>query len=67
MPIKDDKYNKARDILAKAGSKSAKKSHPKHTGKKGSPDAHGRQLIEEARSDGVDEDTLAKAEKAMGI
>jgi hypothetical protein len=67
MPIKDDAYNKARDILAKAGSKSAKKSHMKHTGKKGSPDGHGKSLIDEARADGVDEATLAKAEKAMGI
>ena len=67
MPIKDANYNKAKVLLEKAGSKSAKKSHPKHTGKKGSPDRHGKQLIDEARAEGISEAILTKAEKIMKI
>lgn len=65
--IKDDDYNKARALLVKAGSKSAEKSHMKHTGKKGSPDGHGKSLIDEAREEGIDEKILDKAAKIMGI
>jgi hypothetical protein len=49
--ISDDAYNKARTILANAGSDSAKKSHVKHTGGKGSPEDHGKQLLREARDE----------------
>ena len=48
MPIKDNDYNNARTTLANAGSMSASKSHVKHTRGKGSPDGHGKQLIQEA-------------------
>ncbi|WP_020209572.1 hypothetical protein [Gilvimarinus chinensis] len=51
MTIKDNQYNKARSILARAGSDSAKKSHPKHNTKGGSPDRHGQNLINEAIED----------------
>jgi len=51
MPIKDDDYNRARRILAQAGSDSAAKSHVKHTGGKGSPDGHGQDLLAEARDE----------------
>jgi hypothetical protein len=67
MTIKDADYNKARALLVKAGSKSAAKSHDKHTNKKGSPDGHGKSLIAEAKAEGIDAATLAKAEKIMGI
>lgn len=49
--ISDEDYNKARAILAKAGSKSAAKSHEKHTQGKGSPQTHGTQLLQEARDE----------------
>lgn len=48
MPIKDNAYNSAREILINAGSKSAEKSHVKHTNGKDSPDAHGHSLLNEA-------------------
>ncbi|WP_438712343.1 hypothetical protein ACSTS3_08135 [Aquimarina muelleri] len=37
MPIKDRDYNKAKALLEAAGSKSAEKSHIKHTGSKKAP------------------------------
>jgi hypothetical protein len=43
-------YNKARDILAAAGSMTARKSHQKH-GTDVSPDAHGQSLLREARDE----------------
>lgn len=49
MPIKDDDYNQARGILAAAGSQAAAKAHQKHTQGKGSPEAHGKQLLQAAR------------------
>jgi len=51
MAISDDDYNKARDILVKAGSETAKKSHMKHTNGKGSPTDHGLSLLREARDE----------------
>jgi hypothetical protein len=51
MAISDNDYNQARDILIAAGSKTAEKSHPKHTGGKGSPVAHGQDLLREARDE----------------
>jgi len=51
MAISDDAYNKARDILVKAGSQTAQKSHMKHTQGKGSPEAHGVALLKEARDE----------------
>jgi hypothetical protein len=51
MAISDDDYNWARATLARAGSKSAEKSHDKHTKGKGSPDSHGQDLLREARDE----------------
>ncbi|HKP37334.1 MAG TPA: hypothetical protein VJT71_10780 [Pyrinomonadaceae bacterium] len=51
MSISDNNYNQARDILINAGSATANKSHPKHTGGKGSPDDHGKGLLQEARDE----------------
>lgn len=51
MTIKDRDYNKARSILAQAGSMRAQKSHIKHNTNGGSPDKHGRSLVEEAIAD----------------
>jgi hypothetical protein len=51
MAISDDDYNWAKNTLAKAGSKSAEKSHVKHTGGKGSPESHGQDLLREARDE----------------
>lgn len=50
MPINPAKYNKARDILATAGSESAKKSHPKHN-TDNVPEDHGKALLREARDE----------------
>lgn len=46
--ISDNAYNEARRILFTAGSNSARASHVKHTGGKGSPDGHGVALLREA-------------------
>ncbi|WP_438712345.1 hypothetical protein ACSTS3_08150 [Aquimarina muelleri] len=62
MPIKDKDYNKAKALLEGAGSKSAEKSHPKHTGSKGSPDGHGRSLYNEAQQDFGGQPTAAQLE-----
>ena len=62
MPIKDKDYNKAKALLEAAGSKSAEKSHPKHTGSKGSPDSHGRSLYAEAQQDFGGQPTAAQLE-----
>ena len=51
MPISDNNYNQARDILINAGSDTASKSHPKHTGNRGSPEDHGKELLREARDE----------------
>jgi len=76
MQISDDKYNKARDILATAGSDKAKKSHMKHTQGKGSPEAHGVAMLREARDEfnGMPDPkktagraAVVKAAKEMGI
>jgi hypothetical protein len=48
MAISDDDYNTARAILVQAGSRSAGVSHIKHTGGKGSPESHGKDLLREA-------------------
>lgn len=49
--IKDKDYNMAKETLELAGSKSAEKSHKKHTNKKGSPEDHGVSLLQEAQSE----------------
>jgi hypothetical protein len=49
--ISDTAYNRARAILIDAGSKTAEKSHPKHTQGKGSPLFHGQNLLQEARDE----------------
>ncbi len=73
MPIKDDDYNQAKAILVQAGSKSASKSHDKHTNKKGSPDKHGEDLLKEAQDEWganitpAQTQALAKARKKMGL
>jgi len=51
MPISDDDYNTARQMLVDAGSDSASKSHKKHGTRGGSPDSHGRSLLQEARDE----------------
>jgi len=51
MAISDHDYNTARNMLIVAGSDTAEKSHPKHTGGAGSPNSHGRQLLVEARDE----------------
>ena len=51
MTISDGDYNAARDLLVKAGSKSAEKSHRKHGNKNGSPMDHGKKLLQEARDE----------------
>ncbi len=51
MAISDYSYNKARKILIEAGSYTAKASHPAHTQGNGSPDGHGRSLLQEARNE----------------
>ena len=71
--IKDADYNAARGILITAGSKSAEKSHVKHTGKAGSPDGHGTARLHEATTEfgatptAAQTKALAKAAKKMGI
>ena len=73
MPIKDKDYNKAKALLEAAGSKSAEKSHIKHTGSKGSPDSHGRSLYNEAQQDfggqptAAQLDALDKAARLLGV
>lgn len=51
MSISDGDYNRARAILAAAGSNTAAKSHDKHTKGKGSPEGHGVSLLQEARDE----------------
>jgi hypothetical protein len=51
MAISDGAYNGARKVLVDAGSRTASKSHDKHTQGKGSPDDHGKKLLSEARDD----------------
>lgn len=51
MALKDNDYNKARKTLIDAGSKSAEKSHEKHTQKNDSPIEHGVSLLQEARDE----------------
>ena len=51
MAISDHDYNTARAILVAAGSRTAAKSHDKHTNGAGSPDSHGKDLLREARDD----------------
>lgn len=51
MAISDHNYNTAKAILTQAGSNSAAASHNKHTQGKGSPLAHGRSLLAEARDE----------------
>jgi hypothetical protein len=51
MAIQDREYNRARGILAAAGSMTAAKSHEKHTQGAGSPDSDGQQLLREARDE----------------
>lgn len=51
MSIADNDYNRARAILVQAGSKTAGKSHDKHTQGKGSPDSHGQDLLRGARDE----------------
>jgi hypothetical protein len=51
MPIKPQKYNAARSILANAGSQSAAKSHPKHAADGDARDDHGKSLLREARDE----------------
>ncbi|WP_062058235.1 hypothetical protein [Aquimarina longa] len=73
MPIKDKDYNKAKALLEVAGSKSAEKSHKKHTGSKGSSDSHGRSLYNEAQQDfggqptAVQLEALRKAGNLLGV
>ncbi|MGH7297404.1 MAG: hypothetical protein ACRELB_20880 [Polyangiaceae bacterium] len=62
--ISDGDYNKAKAILVKAGSKTAGKSHEKHTQGKGSPEDHGKGLLREARDEfkqGTPEATKVRA------
>lgn len=49
--ISDEDYNDARDILIAAGSKTAEKSHKKHTKRAGSPGKDGKSLLAEARDE----------------
>jgi len=51
MAISDNNYNRARAILAAAGSKTANASHEKHTQGAGSPLGHGQSLLREARDE----------------
>ncbi|MGH7122530.1 MAG: hypothetical protein ACREFP_26665 [Acetobacteraceae bacterium] len=51
MSIADNDYNRARAILVQAGSKTASKSHDKHTQGKGSKDSDGQGLLREARDE----------------
>ncbi|MFD7586607.1 hypothetical protein ACFV84_14455 [Kitasatospora sp. NPDC059811] len=48
--VKADDFNKARDILIKAGSKTAEKTHPSH-GVKDVPVSYGTSLLAEARDE----------------
>jgi hypothetical protein len=50
MPINPAKYNRAKEILKGAGSKSAGASHDKHN-TDSVPDDHGKQLLREARDE----------------
>jgi hypothetical protein len=68
--IKED--YKARDILVMAGSMIAGKSHMKHAAKKGLPDAHGKDLLNEAKQEWSDATTqkhlkVLKATQVMGL
>ena len=51
MAISDHDYNTARGMLIAANSNTARNSHPKHTGGRGSPNGHGEQLLREARDE----------------
>ena len=51
MSISDNDYNRARAILVQAGSKTASKSHDKHTQGAGSNDSDGQSLLREARDE----------------
>ena len=77
--IKNDDYNKARSILAQAGSQSASKAHPQHSKQGDCPESYGRSLLQEARAEfqteagqgnglnPLHEQALNKAGKAMGL
>jgi len=67
MPIKNNKFNKAKALLEKAGSKTAEKCHPAHTKSGDVPDRHGESLIAEAQEENISEDILEKARDIMGI
>lgn len=62
MPIKDKQYNDARATLKANSSMTASKSHPKHAGKKGSPDSHGRSLLREAQDEWGSGITIAQTQ-----
>jgi hypothetical protein len=51
MAIKDADYNAAAQILTKAGSRTAAKTHASHTGGKDRPNDHGQTLVDEATAD----------------
>ncbi|MBO1416273.1 hypothetical protein [Streptomyces sp. FH025] len=63
--IKTDDFNKARDILIQAGSKTAQKTHPAH-GVKDVPADHGTSLLAEARDEfrAADRNLPAKDKKS---
>jgi hypothetical protein len=70
--IKDKDYNRARSMLVAAGSMSAQKSHLKHTQGRGSPDGHGRSLLNEASAEWpnpthIQTTALTNAADEMGI
>ena len=66
--LADHKYNGAKSTLVKAGSKSAEKSHDKHTQGKGSPEEHGKQLLRESRDEFRESDKgLPEEHKKSGM
>jgi hypothetical protein len=60
--LHDHDYNAARKTLVDAGSKTAHKSHDKHTQGKGSPEEHGKELLRESRDEFRESDKDLPAE-----
>jgi hypothetical protein len=69
--ISDSQYNRARDILINAGSRSAQVSHPRHGNRDGNPVGFGLSLLRNARQDFANNPSNLRlihgAAKAMGI
>jgi hypothetical protein len=66
--LADHKYNAAKKTLVKAGSKSAEKSHDKHTQGKGSPQGHGEDLLRGSRDEFRESDKeLPEEQKKSGM